>query len=57
MSDTIDTVRYEVELDTPSFYVEFDGPRGLSEYEILERALEEVERQATIYQYRIAGEK
>ena len=46
---TTEMVVYEVELDSPSWFVIFEAPAGLSESEILERAIEEMTEKTYIY--------
>jgi hypothetical protein len=47
MNDEI--VTYEVQLDHPDFYVEFQAPAGLTENEILNFAIEEMTRKTEIW--------
>jgi hypothetical protein len=47
------TVIYEVTLDHPSSYVCFEGPKGLSENEILSRAIEELTQKTTLWSVKI----
>ena len=42
-------VTYEVQLDHPDFYVEFQAPDGLTENEILNFAIEEMTRKTEIW--------
>lgn len=40
---------YCVSLDQPDFYVEFYAPKGLTQSQILERAIEEMTRKTSIW--------
>ena len=46
-------VTYEVQLDHPDFYVEFQAPDGLTENEILNFAIEEMTRKTEIWSVKI----
>lgn len=46
-------VTYQVELNHPDFYVEFQAKEGLSENEILNRAIEEMTRNTEIWNVKI----
>jgi hypothetical protein len=46
-------VTYEVELDIPDFFVSFEAEKGLTEDQILERAIEEMTRIARIWKVKI----
>jgi hypothetical protein len=46
-------VTYEVQLDHPDFYVEFQAPAGLTENEILNFAIEEMTRKTEIWSVKI----
>jgi hypothetical protein len=48
-----ESVVYEVQLDKPDYYVEFFGPPGLSEWEILEKAIEEMISRTEIFEYKV----
>ncbi len=42
-------VTYEVQLNRPDFYVEFQAPEGLTQDEILNRAIETMTRNTEIW--------
>ena len=44
-----ETVTYEVQLDHPDFYVEFQAEAGLTEDQILTFAIEEMTRRTEVY--------
>lgn len=46
-------VTYEVDLQHPSCWVQFEGPDGLSEGEILDMAIEEMLQKTSIASYRV----
>ena len=46
-------VTYEVTLNHPDFYVEFQAPFGLTENEILNFAIEEMTRKTEIWSVKI----
>ena len=46
-------VTYEVQLDHPDFYVEFQAEAGLTEDEILTFAIEEMTRKTEIWSVKI----
>ena len=47
------TVTYQVELNHPDFYVEFQAPEGLTEDQILTRAIEEMTRNTEVWSVKI----
>ena len=40
---------YKVELNHPDFYVEFEGPEGMTKNEILEKAINELTRKTELW--------
>lgn len=46
-------VTYEVELNRPDFYVEFEGPAGLTQDQILARAIEEMSKKTEIWKVNV----
>ena len=46
-------VTYEVQLDHPDFYVEFQAEAGLTEDQILTFAIEEMTRRTEVYSVKI----
>ena len=47
------TVTYQVELNHPDFNVEFQAPEGLTDAEILNRAIEEMTRNTEVRSVKI----
>jgi len=47
------TVTYQVQLNHPDFYVEFQAPEGLTEDQILTRAIEEMTRNTEVWSVKI----
>jgi hypothetical protein len=48
-----ETVTYEVQLDRPDFFVSFEAEKGLTEDQILERAIEEMTRNTSVWSVKI----
>ena len=48
-----ETVTYEVQLDCPDFFVSFEAEKGLTEDQILERAIEEMTRNTSVWSVKI----
>jgi len=48
-----ETVTYEVQLNHPDIYVEFQAVAGLTEDQILERAIEEMTRNTSVWSVKI----
>ena len=46
-------VTYEVELDHPNAFVIFEAPEGLTESEILNKAIDELTRKTILWNFKI----